>query len=158
MTRRNSSNPRDIARMVADLRYRILPELDTEYQAAHDYISGRRDRPSNDQNEYVSGGGGPSDPTGDIASEQESNRDRLKRVAEGISGLVSDARSLQGRLKGIFDVSEEGPLESVHIPTIEEAQAHKDAVRAREQDRLRAEQEQLRRRLKEIDQTLGAAS
>ena len=158
MTRRNSTNPRDVDRFISDLRYSILPELAKEYRAAYEYISGRRDRPSNDQNEYISGGGSPSDPTGDIASEQESNRDRLKRVAEGITGLVDDARSLQGRLKGIFDVSEEGPLESIHIPTIKEAQAHKDAVRAKEHERLRSERAQLERRLGEIDKTLGAAS
>lgn len=152
-------DPRRVSQIIHDLRYRVLPELEREFLAAHDYASGRRDRPSNEQNEFVTGGGTPSDPTGDIASEQERNRSRLRDVAEGIARVKSDAESLLGRLKSVFDVYEpDSPHEPARIPTIKEQQAYKDAVRAKETERLRAERSQLERRMKEIDRIVEDAS
>lgn len=155
--RDGSLSPAQVKRIVHDLRYRILPELQKEYLQAHDYIAGRKDRPSDDQHDYVTGGGEHSDPTGDTAVEQMTNAQRLKSASDSLRTVEADLLGAKDALKRVFDVSEQGPLEAVRLSSADEEFSRRQAVKLREKQSLLDERKQLERRQDQIDKLLREA-
>lgn len=157
------ASPREVRLVLNEVRYRILPELEREFAEAHEYVQGRRDKPSHHSASgrptqdagVITGGGEHSDPTGDTAADQEYNRDRLRDVSTRVVALKDEANVLLDKVKRVFDVSEAGQLQATHIPSAREVVEQKEAQKRAQKQAAATERKQLERRIAELDQALA---
>lgn len=149
-------SPRDVAEIADYLRITVLPELVAEYQEAFGYAFDRKDRPSDDQRDFIKS---PrfGNTTQTIALEQVGTRDHLKYLARRIANIEVEARSVLGGLKGFGRPRDDyRPLAAYKEQSDTEQANQQDAHDAREKRRLLDELARIHDRERAIQHRLGA--
>lgn len=156
--RRALLTPATVWQILEPLQNGKLDDLVREYEDAFAYIHDRRDRPTDEQRELVTGSR-VSHETEDVALSHIGNRRKLVKAGHKIQGIERAVNVVLEIIADIFDEEEDDyqPLERIVLATQHETDQLKESKLQREKrdlqkeiTRLQEREASLRRRLKEI--------